>query len=62
MNYWKTTREATVEVSNCKSLLAAWRIYGPHPIVETYMVEKLTAGQFRRLPRELRARVKCDLT
>jgi hypothetical protein len=50
---------ATVHCFDHKGLRAAWGLYGPGPIVGTYTVRKpLTASQLRRLPSELRRRLK----
>jgi hypothetical protein len=59
MTYLKTTALASMEVSDCKNLLSAWRIYGPGSVVGSFTVRNpLTAAQLRRLPKDLRARLK----
>jgi hypothetical protein len=58
MSFMHITQTATIKVPDHKNLLAAWRLYGPGPLVGRFIVEKpLTASQFRRLPRPLRDRV-----
>ena len=58
MSFLLVTTPATIEVPTYKDLLAAWRLYGPGPIVGRFIVEKpLTEAQLRRLPAELRSRL-----
>lgn len=57
MTYLKITALASIEVPDHRNLVAAWQSYGT--LVESFTVRKpLTAAQFRRLPAELRARLK----
>jgi hypothetical protein len=56
MLYLKITASATIETTNHKDLLAAWRLYGgPGSLVGSFKVKKpLTEAQLRRLPAALR--------
>lgn len=60
MTYTLVSRSATIEVPDHKNLLAAWRIHGgPLSLVGSWVVKKpLTSAQLRRLPADLRARLK----
>jgi hypothetical protein len=59
MTYLKITALSSIEAPDHKSLLHAWRMYGPGMTVARYTVQKpLTTAQLRRLPADLRARLK----
>ncbi len=55
MSYMQVKSSATIEVPDHKGLLAAWKLYGPGPLVGRFIVnEPLTKAQLRRLPSGLR--------
>jgi hypothetical protein len=57
MLYLKVAASATIETTNHKDLLAAWRLYGgPGSLVGRFIVWKpLTEAQLWRLPADLRS-------
>jgi len=59
MTYLKITALSSIEALDHKSLLHAWRTYGPLTVVGSFTVRKpLTPAQIRHLPAGLRARLK----